>query len=372
MEHRIEVRRSELRDTRAVPDPDCAVARALDPGQARLRVSRFALTANNVTYAAFGEAMKYWQFFPASDPAWGCVPVWGHADVIESRADGVAVGERLYGYLPMGSHLVVTPARVGKTGFTDASAHREGLAAVYNRLERVGPDAGDKVTAEGLQALLRPLFTTSFLIDDLLGEAGFFGAHQLLLSSASSKTAWGTAMCLAQRPANQRPRVIGLTSARHVAALQALGCYDEVLAYEALDDLAAQAPSVYIDFAGDAGLRRRIHERWADRLRHSAAVGGAHWTELRSGAGLPGPRPTLFFAPAQVALRAAAPPAGWGPAGLHERIEAAWQAMLARAHAPGAPWLQLAEVAGLAACQAAWQRQLDGAADPRVGTLVRW
>ena len=34
----------------------------LQPGQVRLHIERFALTSNNITYAAMGEAMAYWQF----------------------------------------------------------------------------------------------------------------------------------------------------------------------------------------------------------------------------------------------------------------------------------------------------------------------
>jgi len=89
------VARGDLRQCRVVPDPDAPAQRPLAEGQARLRIDRFALTANNITYAAFGEAMKYWQFFPSGDPAWGCIPVWGFAEVLESRAEGVAPGERL-------------------------------------------------------------------------------------------------------------------------------------------------------------------------------------------------------------------------------------------------------------------------------------
>ena len=55
-----EVRRDDLRTTRSVDDG----TPSLDDGQALLRVSRFALTANNVTYAVVGEAMSYWTFFP--------------------------------------------------------------------------------------------------------------------------------------------------------------------------------------------------------------------------------------------------------------------------------------------------------------------
>src|SRR5436190_4799435 len=114
----IEVRRDDLRTTRtveALPTPD--------QGSALLHVERFALTANNVTYAAFGAAMRYWDFFPASEEGWGRVPVWGFADVEQSDVPGVAAGRRVYGYFPMGSHLVVTPDRVTANGFVDASPH---------------------------------------------------------------------------------------------------------------------------------------------------------------------------------------------------------------------------------------------------------
>ena len=190
---RLLVSRADLRSTRLVPDPDAPEARPLAAGEARLRIDRFALTSNNITYAAFGEAMKYWQFFPTGDAAWGCIPVWGFAEVTESRAEGVAVGERVYGYWPMGRWLVVQPARAGKGGFSDGSPHRQELAAVYNQITRCATDPGYSAAYEAEQALLRPLFITSFLIDDFLADNGFFGATQVLLSSASSKTAYGTA-----------------------------------------------------------------------------------------------------------------------------------------------------------------------------------
>ena len=40
-------------------------AQRLAEGAARFRIDGFALTSNNVTYAAFGDAMSYWRFFPA-------------------------------------------------------------------------------------------------------------------------------------------------------------------------------------------------------------------------------------------------------------------------------------------------------------------
>ena len=104
--------------------------------------------------------------------------MWGFAEVVESRAEGVAVGERCYGYWPMGRYLVVQPARVGKHGFVDGAAHRAALPAVYNQIQRCAADPGYVAAQEAQQALLRPLFITSFLIDDFLDDARCFGARR--------------------------------------------------------------------------------------------------------------------------------------------------------------------------------------------------
>jgi len=173
-----DLRRTEFRD--AAPAP-------LNDGEVRLAIESFALTANNITYAVFGEAMKYWDFFPGPD-GFGRVPVWGHARVEASAHPDIAVGQRFYGYWPMSTHLTVL-AKPGKTGFTDVAPHRQHLAVVYNQYQAVGEDDG----LEAHKALLQPLFTTAFLIDDQFDEHGFYGAASVILSSASSKTAIGLA-----------------------------------------------------------------------------------------------------------------------------------------------------------------------------------
>ena len=288
--HRLFIQRADLAQAHIGADPDAPAARPLAPGQARLAVATFALTANNITYAAFGDAMKYWQFFPSGDAALGCLPVWGFATVCEARVEGLAPGRRVWGYFPAGSHLVVTTGRMNAGGFSDLAPHRAELAAVYNHYSFCDADPAWQETLEGLQALLRPLFTTSFLIDDFLTDAHFFGAHQVLLSSASSKTAFGTAFCLAQRRGTPgAPRVVGLTSTANLEFTRSLGCYDEVRLYNEVATLDATVPSVYVDFAGNAGLRRAVHEHYAGTLLYSSSIGGTHWAELGTGSGLPGP-----------------------------------------------------------------------------------
>ena len=368
---RFQVARHDLRTSRLIPDPDAPQRRALAEGEARLRIDHFALTSNNITYAAFGEAMKYWEFFPSGDAAWGHIPVWGFAEVVESRADGVTVGERCYGYWPMGRYLVVQPVRVGKHGFVDGAAHRAALPAIYNYLQRCAADPGYVAAQEAQQALLRPLFITSFLIDDFLAEAGCFGAKQLLLSSASSKTAYGTAFCLSQRRGQPgAPRVIGLSSGANLGFCRSLGCYDEVLSYAQLGSLAPDTPTVYVDFAGNAALRRRIHEHFGDALRYSCSVGGTHWQDLGGGSGLPGPRPTLFFAPAQSARRSAPPPQGWGAAELQRRIAVAWSAFMQRVNDPASPWLRVRTAHGPDAVRQACLALLDGKVEARDGLML--
>ena len=357
------VRKDDLHATRL----HGADEQRLADGQVRVRIERFALTSNNITYAAFGEAMSYWQFFPSGEEGWGIVPVWGFATVSQSLHPGVAVGERLYGYFPMAASAVLTPERLSPERFTDAAPHRSALPAVYNQYLRTRSDPLYSPGTEDLQALLRPLFVTSWLIDDFLDDNDFFGARPgvALLSSASSKTAYGTAFQLARREGIE---VIGLTSAANKGFCESLGCYHRVLAYEELDQVAADAPCVYVDFAGNGALRREIHTRFTN-LKHSASIGGTHVDQLAAsgaGKGLPGPRATLFFAPAQAKKRSA----DWGPAQFGQRMLQAWEAFLGQVADPKAPWLTAQHHAGPAAVQAAYAAVLAGRGDPRVGHIL--
>ena len=321
-------------------------------GQALLAVDLFGLSANNITYAMFGEAMSYWDFFPAED-GWGRMPVWGFADVVESRVPGVEEGMRLYGYLPPSTELLVQPARAGERGFFDASPHRAKLPGAYNSYARVDGDPGYDAQREDEQMLLRPLFFTSYLIDDFLGEASLFGAGMALLSSASSKTASGLAYLLAQR---EGVEVVGLTSARSADFTRGLGVYNHVVSYDELDALP-EGRAVYVDMAGDADVRAAVHERYRDELAHSAVVGATHHD--RRGAvpdSLPGPRPTFFFAPDRASKRSS----DWGRDGLEQRLADAWRPYVEWTGG----WLQVVHERGPEALQAAYLGVLDGRIDP--------
>lgn len=359
-----QVRKDALATTRIVSPPEAALA----DGQLRVRVERFAYTANNITYAAFGAAMHYWDFFPAQEDGWGIVPVWGFGVVEQSRCEGVAEGERLWGYWPMASHALLRPARVSDGGFYDGAPHRATLHPVYNQYLRCATDPLYDAASEPLQALLRPLFLTAWLIDDFLADNDFFGAGAggerpvLLLSSASSKTAYATAAQLARRSGVE---LVGLSSAANLDFCRSLDIYHRVLSYEELPSLAAELPCVYVDFAGNGELRLAIHERFG-RLAYSCSIGGTHVDKLAGARDLPGPRPQLFFAPAQAKKRQG----DWGAAEFGARMARAWQGFTRQVSRPEAPWLRVQEHRGPQAVQAAHALVLGGRGDPRLGHLL--
>jgi hypothetical protein len=355
----LEVKRDDLHVTRVVDSPSAP----LEAGEARLAVRRFGFSANNVTYAVFGDLMGYWTFFPAAPDGegWGRIPVWGFAEVVEANGSGLDDGELVYGYLPMSTELVVMPSQVGDHGFTDVSPQRSGLPAAYNGYTRCASDPVYDPGTEPLQMLLRPLFMTDFVLDDWLADNDFFGATDgaVVLSSASSKTAFGLAHLLSRR--DERPEVVGLTSPGNVGFVEGLGVYDRVMAYDDIASLPADAPSVYVDMAGDAGVRKAVHEHLSG-LAASVQVGGTHWEQVGGGGSLPGPTPALFFAPDQIGKRRK----DWGPGGLESRFADAWAAFLPVVQG----WIDVVERQGPDAVATTYLEVLDGRADPSVAFVL--
>jgi hypothetical protein len=348
------VKRDDLRECR-VSESEMA---ELAPGQALLRVDSFGLTANNVTYAVFGETMSYWDFFPASD-GWGRVPMWGFAEVERSEADGVEPGARLYGYLPPSSQLVVTPADADEHGFVDGSPHRAALPSAYHRYLVTDADPFYRADTEEMQMLLRPLFFTSFLIDDQLADDGLATRGPVLISSASSKTAIGAAFLLAQR---EGVELVGLTSPRSAEFVKGLGIYGRTVTYDALDSLE-RGPATFVDIAGDGDVRLGVHSHFGEELLYSMAVGVTHWEEFGAGEGeLPGPSPTFFFAPDRVVKRSE----DWGRAGLQTRVADAWHPFCDWT----AGWLDVVRGRGFEAVQSAYLDVLEGRVDPKTAHVL--
>jgi hypothetical protein len=340
-------------DTQAMPLP-------LALGKALLKISRVALTTNNITYAAFGEAMQYWDFFPTGNDAWGHMPDWGFADVVASTVSGVEVGERFYGYFPIASHVSVVPQRVTARGFYDGAEHRKALTSAYNHYTRSSQDPVYTPQREDHLMVLRPLFITSFMLADFLQDNAYFSARQLVVSSASSKTAYGTAFCLPEIP------LIALTSARNAAFVKGLGCYQQTTTYDALGSIRRDVPTLYVDFSGDETLRERVHHHFGNALVYDCFAGSAQNTKFLRDTGLPGPVPQFYFAPLQIKKRNS----DWGHAVVNQKFNAAQLGFIDRITDPARPWMSVVENKGYAAAQVLIEQLHAGRTDPREGHVV--
>ncbi len=349
------IRRSNLRDTSWTNTPPPPLAE----GQARLKVDAFALTANNVTYASFGEAMGYWNFFPAADPAFGRVPVWGFATVTESKAEGVAPGARVYGYLPISNEFDVQPVRASAGSFMDGAAHRQGLAPIYNTYIFNAADPSYDPAFEAQQMLFRPLFTTGWMIDDCLMETGTDIPETVVISSASSKTALALAHCLKQRGAVE---AIGLTSPANKAYVEASGLYARTVTYDEVDRLHARGLTAYVDFVGRPALTADIHHALKDRLVRSLVIGVTDWEGNRAPVEAPGPKPEFFFVPTYAAERAKA----LGADELNARTSKA----LSGFYAASAKYLTPSHLQGQSAIETAWQDTLAARVAPSTGLIL--
>jgi hypothetical protein len=354
------VRRDDLATTSFVATPE-AEAISLAEGEVLLKIDRFAFTANNVTYGVVGDRFSYWDFFPAAEEGWGRIPVWGFADVVRTNHPDVAPGQRFYGYLPMSSYLAVRPDKVTPAGFIDAAAHRRDLHPVYNTYIQSANDPVHVAGQDDYEMLMRPLFMTSFVIDDYLDDNGFFGAGIVVLSSASSKTSFGLAYLLHQNR-HHRCRVIGLTSDANKAFVEGMGLYDQVVGYDDIAALSSNDAAVFIDMAGDKSVRLAVHEHYGDGLKLSAMVGVSHWTRQGMEKNMPGAAPTLFFAPDQIRKRNK----DWGPDGVATRFAAVWRSFLE----PLPGWLTVAVASGPEDVARVYIETLEGRARPDRGYVL--
>ncbi|MEN7341773.1 MAG: DUF2855 family protein [Pseudomonadota bacterium] len=330
----------------------------IEDGEIRVAIDCFALTANNITYGVVGERIGYWQFFPCPEP-WGIIPVWGFADVIESRHDEIAVGERLYGYWPMGTHLTMKPGKVAAQRLTDAADHRANLPAVYNSYARCSHEPHYDPAMDNARMLLFPLYATSYCLYDYLLDNAYFGAEQVIIPSASSKTAIGLAYALAD-DAEAKPSV-GITSSGNLEKTKALGLYDEVLTYDQIAEVNNQ-PSVIVDMSGNGSVLAQLHQHLGDNMRFTSNVGLTHYDENQMTDGFIKERSQMFFAPGHIQKRAK----DWGPGEFDKKSFMFWHGAAKRSSA----WLGYEHVAGIAQFSDAYKNMLAGHIRPEVGLIL--
>ncbi|KAJ3256137.1 hypothetical protein HK103_005706 [Boothiomyces macroporosus] len=258
-----------------------------------IQIDRFGFSSNNVTYALFGKAMQYFDFFEAGN-GYAHLPIWGVGTIIKSNNDQLKEGEKVYGYFPTASHIILEPVGIKIDSF---KVIRDQLPADRYHRENVDPEYSSEF--ESLMLLFRPLWTTSFFLNDFL-EAKFDNVRSIVISSASSKTAFSLALLLKKRGI----KAIGITSKRNEEFVKHLGFYDKVVCYDQISQLEI-ADCVYCDFAGDSNLNSQLFSHFGDCLQKHVVIGKTH---VESGpSGEKNPRTVFFFVPEWILKRTPKP-----------------------------------------------------------------
>ncbi|MFD0862413.1 DUF2855 family protein [Sungkyunkwania multivorans] len=331
----------------------------LQEGEVLLSIDYYAFTANNITYAVVGDTIGYWHFFPAPSP-YGIIPAWGFATVVASKDDSISKGERYYGYYPMSDYLKVTPIKKSPLGFVDATAHRQELPAIYNFYTNTASDPMYEKAREGFQPILGPLFVTSFLCYYFLKDEAFFGADQVILTSASSKTALALAFMLGQHKKEDGKKIIALTSGKHVDFLEETNFYDKVIAYDQVDEALDKTASVVVDFAGNTDLLVKLYKVLNSELLYTALIGWTDWTAEKEFKALP--RAKFFFAPDHIKKRYEE----WGV----ERTNSEMGGFLKQYIAIVSEHIELQHISEKETFLDFYQRMLKGKVDPSKGYLI--
>ncbi|MEM9001207.1 MAG: DUF2855 family protein [Bacteroidota bacterium] len=336
----------------------------LQANQVLMEIDIFSFTSNNITYGVVGEHMDYWRFFP-SQSGYGIIPAWGLANVVISNHPDVHIGQRFYGYYPMGSHLLVTIDHIGNTGFVDVTEHRQALPPIYNFYTNIAHDPAFTAETENLISIFRPLFVTSFLIDDHLAAKHFYQATQLLITSASSKTAQALACLLAHRKKENAMNVpiLGVTSKKNVAFVRRLGWYDKTISYDSIAQLNANEKIVVIDFTGNHNIQFQLQTLFNNNLVYNCLVGLVDWQNLEGEDPLP-KKGEFFFAPAHAEKRQKE----WGMTKFQHRIGVAWQQFINAIQ----PKISMKEHIGTKGLKQLYSDMLNGKIDPKYGNMVRF
>lgn len=348
----VQVSKSDLRVARVIEvDPP-----PLAEGAARLKLDLFALTSNNITYAAMGEGLLgYWDFFPAPE-GWGRPPVWGFATVVQSNAPGVEEGARLYGYFPISETFDVSPVRASPRSFTDGAPHRAAKAAVYNQYFNCAADPAYDSRFEPEQTLFRPLYATGWWAADCVHQDR---PVSVVISSASAKTAIATAHQLRSLSDGE---LVAFTSARNEDYVKGTGLYHRTLTYEAVASLVTAAPATFVDFLGRREFTAAVHRALGAKLARSIQIGATDWADKPGGVAeaLVGPKPEFFFVPTYAS----------GRLGSEPELSAAMLADMRGFYPASSAFVTALRLDGADAILKSWARLAAGEVEPREGLVL--
>ncbi|KAK2743658.1 hypothetical protein FQN57_004767 [Myotisia sp. PD_48] len=287
----------------------------IGPSSVRVQPVLISLTSNNLTYARLGDALHWWDAYPAGKiipqplndtETWqqsGIVPAWGYAVVLESSTS-IPQGTILWGYFPTSSGKVdlKLELRDVKRQWVETSEHRTKLMPIYNLYKEVDlpvvPSSDPPSFSEGqlttmaFNALFKPVWEAGYLLNKhvfpqepgvltpmhpfglnlewTLADADLSSAVMIGFS-ASGKTARSFAYNLSKRPPPAGPLgLLQVTSSpksiaeveKHLNPAYATKVISYTDVFESLDWIESLKPSkiILLDFGSRENTTKKFYD----------------------------------------------------------------------------------------------------------------
>lgn len=324
-----------------------------DPEALVLEVLRFSLATNNLGYVMLADFLRSWDAYPSPTPGWGRVPVWGAARVLAAPPGVADVATEVTGYLPMATHTALRAAAVPE-GVLAVEQPRAAMMPIYRRLTTAPPVLAQWNERQiDVDTVLLAVFPFAALLARDLQQS-----DRVVVSSASSRSA----AALARLLSGAGTAVTGLTSARHRAAVESFGVYEQVLTYEDIAALPIGGDVVYADLAGSAEVSAALRSRLGSRLAATVVVGGTH---LRSWPADGAQDPTVSVFNTGGREQELAAELG------QEAVEQLYLAARTELNGWASQWLQVRTLSGLEAADATWRDIAAGRSDPLSAVVIR-
>ena len=156
--------------------------------------------------------------------------------------------------------------------WADQNKHLERALAMVSKAVAAEPDY-DRAS-DPLRMLFYPLHVTSFCLTDVLQMNDWYGASQVIIVSASSKTSIGLAYGLDM--AENAPSTVAVTSAGNRNFVASLQLYSTTVTYDDVTAIDAAVPAVIVDMSGNDRALSSLADHLGDNMRQCVRVGVTH------------------------------------------------------------------------------------------------
>jgi hypothetical protein len=266
----------------------------------------------------------------------------------------------LFGYFPPADYLKMENINVSAHRIIDGAAHRSALPPGYNTYRRLNSEAGYDRDMDNERMLLWPLHITSFCIWDKMQDNNWYGAQQIVVVSASSKTSIGLGYAL--QADKSAPESIGLTSNGNQKMVSKLDIYDAVVTYDDIDKLDATKLTAIVDMSGNSAVLQALSQQLGENMVYCINVGLTHWEDA-SAEPLFGPdKCEFFFAPSHIQKRMK----DWGPIGFEQKTGE----FLTNTALKSREWLKVEKNAGIEGLAEIYSDVLEGKVAPEKGIVI--